>query len=158
MLYLKPDDEKDASLFRDTETNVELEVVERVPLVEWFANNYKSFGASLEFVTDKSQEGSQFVKGFGGVGGACYTRPFHASAAPHVPRRSSAACCPLVVAGRRQCTLQSLTLGCDAMLCGVQVSCGGRSTLWSWRSTRTTTTGGKSAAAKSPLRDAWCSG
>jgi len=69
ILYLKPDDEKDASLFRDAETNVELEVVERIPLVEWFANNYKSFGASLEFVTDKSQEGSQFVKGFGGVGG-----------------------------------------------------------------------------------------
>jgi len=38
-------------------------------LVEWFADNYKSFGATLEFVTNKSQEGSQFVKGFGGVGG-----------------------------------------------------------------------------------------
>lgn len=67
-LYLKPDEEKDSSLFRDKETNVELEVVDRMPLVEWFANNYKSFGATLEFVTDKSQEGSQFVKGFGGVG------------------------------------------------------------------------------------------
>lgn len=31
--------------------------------------NYKSFGAKLEFVTDRSQEGYQFVKGFGGVGG-----------------------------------------------------------------------------------------
>lgn len=26
-------------------------------------------GATLEIVTDKSQEGSQFVRGFGGVGG-----------------------------------------------------------------------------------------
>lgn len=32
------------------------------------ANNYKSFGAALEFVTDRSQEGSQFCRGFGGIG------------------------------------------------------------------------------------------
>ena len=38
-------------------------------LVEWFAENYKSFGTTLEFVTNRSQEGSQFVKGFGGIGG-----------------------------------------------------------------------------------------
>ena len=37
-------------------------------LVEWFAENYKTFGATLEFVTNKSQEGSQFVNGFGGIG------------------------------------------------------------------------------------------
>lgn len=42
-----------------------------MPLLEWFANNYKRFGATLEIVTDKSQEGSQFVKGFGGIGGKC---------------------------------------------------------------------------------------
>jgi len=47
----------------------ELDVVSSQLLVEWFADNYKSFGAKLEFVTNKSQEGSQFVKGFGGVGG-----------------------------------------------------------------------------------------
>jgi len=47
----------------------ELDVVTNQLLVEWFADNYKSFGAKLEFVTNKSQEGSQFVKGFGGVGG-----------------------------------------------------------------------------------------
>lgn len=27
------------------------------------------FGATLEIITDKSQEGSQFVRGFGGIGG-----------------------------------------------------------------------------------------
>jgi peptide chain release factor subunit 1 len=47
----------------------ELETIEKVQLVEWFANNYKNFGADLEFVSDRSQEGSQFVRGFGGVGG-----------------------------------------------------------------------------------------
>eukprot|EP01105_Mastigella_eilhardi_P005889 TRINITY_DN17573_c0_g1_i1.p1 TRINITY_DN17573_c0_g1~~TRINITY_DN17573_c0_g1_i1.p1 ORF type:complete len:475 (-),score=131.55 TRINITY_DN17573_c0_g1_i1:232-1656(-) len=47
---------------------VDLEVVEAVPLVEWLAINYKKFGAHIEFVTDRSQEGSQFVRGFGGIG------------------------------------------------------------------------------------------
>lgn len=41
----------------------------RAQLVEWFAENYKLFGTTLEFVTNRSQEGSQFVKGFGGIGG-----------------------------------------------------------------------------------------
>ena len=41
-----------------------------MPLLEWFANNYKNFGATLEIVTDRSQEGAQFVKGFGGIGGS----------------------------------------------------------------------------------------
>lgn len=51
------------------QTGVELELVECQPLLEWLANNYKMFGATLEIITDKSQEGSQFVRGFGGIGG-----------------------------------------------------------------------------------------
>jgi len=47
----------------------ELETIENQQLVEWFAENYKNFGATLEFVSNRSQEGSQFVKGFGGLGG-----------------------------------------------------------------------------------------
>jgi len=31
--------------------------------------NYKQYGTQLEIVTDRSQEGAQFVKGFGGIGG-----------------------------------------------------------------------------------------
>ncbi|KAJ1623701.1 eukaryotic peptide chain release factor subunit 1-like protein, partial [Pavlovales sp. CCMP2436] len=69
VLVLDKDGEAKASNFIDAETGVELEVVEKVQLVEWFAENYKSFGTTLEFVTDRSQEGSQFVKGFGGIGG-----------------------------------------------------------------------------------------
>ena len=46
-----------------------MELVESQPLLEWLANNYKTFGATLEIITDKSQEGSQFVRGFGGIGG-----------------------------------------------------------------------------------------
>lgn len=51
------------------QSGVEMELVESQPLLEWLANNYKSFGATLEIITDKSQEGSQFVRGFGGIGG-----------------------------------------------------------------------------------------
>lgn len=54
------------------QTGQEHELIESMPLLEWFANNYKKFGATLEIVTDKSQEGSQFVKGFGGIGGECH--------------------------------------------------------------------------------------
>ena len=38
-------------------------------LAEWLCLNYQNYGASVEFITDKSQEGFQFVKGFGGIGG-----------------------------------------------------------------------------------------
>ena len=69
ILYLRPDQEKDKTHFVDKDTQVELEMTDSCPLLEWFANNYKKFGATLEIVTDRSQEGSQFVKGFGGIGG-----------------------------------------------------------------------------------------
>lgn len=67
VLHLNKDQEKDASVFK--ENGVELEVIEKMQLLEWFANNYKKFGATLEFITNKSQEGAQFCKGFGGIGG-----------------------------------------------------------------------------------------
>ncbi|XP_064465852.1 eukaryotic peptide chain release factor subunit 1 [Ornithodoros turicata] len=69
ILHLTPEQEKDKSHFMDRDTGVELELVESMALLEWLANNYKNFGATLEIITDKSQEGSQFVKGFGGIGG-----------------------------------------------------------------------------------------
>ena len=67
--HLNSEQEKDKTHFIDKETSVELELVEKMPLLEWMANNYKTFGATLEIVTDRSQEGSQFCKGFGGIGG-----------------------------------------------------------------------------------------
>ena len=69
ILHLSPEQEKNDSFFHDKATGVQLEVIERQTLVEWLAENYKNFGASLEFITDRSQEGSQFCKGFGGIGG-----------------------------------------------------------------------------------------
>jgi len=37
--------------------------------LEWLTNNYLDYSVKLEFISDKSQEGIQFIKGFGGVGG-----------------------------------------------------------------------------------------
>jgi peptide chain release factor subunit 1 len=69
VLYLNPEQEKNDKYFKDLENGVDLEVVSKEPLVEWMAVNYKEYGCNLDFVTDKSGEGTQFVKGFGGIGG-----------------------------------------------------------------------------------------
>jgi|SRR5436305_12755311 len=52
----------------DKDSGQEMEVVEQIPMLEWLAEKYKDFGATLEFVSDRSSEGNQFVKGFGGIG------------------------------------------------------------------------------------------
>lgn len=69
IMHLTPEQEKDKTHFTDKATGVELELVDSMPLLEWLANNYKSFGSTLEIITDRSQEGSQYVRGFGGIGG-----------------------------------------------------------------------------------------
>ena len=81
--------EIDRAKFLDASTGMEMEQAqEPQPLLEWLAENYTQFGATLEFVTsksfltsvgqwiaadvyrlDRSQEGNQFCKGFGGIGG-----------------------------------------------------------------------------------------
>lgn len=66
--HFDKDQESDQSNFRDEKTGAEWEVVDNTSMVEWLAENYTKFGTTLEFVTNKSQEGSQFCKGFGGIG------------------------------------------------------------------------------------------
>ncbi|MCO5599215.1 hypothetical protein L7F22_053315 [Adiantum nelumboides] len=67
--HLNKDQQTDLSNFKDSATSSDLEVEDKTSLLEWFANEYKKFGCTLEFVTNKSQEGSQFCRGFGGIGG-----------------------------------------------------------------------------------------
>ncbi|WFC97406.1 translation termination factor eRF1 [Malassezia yamatoensis] len=70
VLLLSKEQEEDRSRFIDSATGSEMDPVEEPqPLLEWIAENYKQFGTNLEFVTDRSQEGMQFCKGFGGIGG-----------------------------------------------------------------------------------------
>lgn len=66
--HLNNEQASDDSHFKDKDGNI-LEVQEKLSLLEWMANNYKKFGCALEFVSNKSQEGSQFCRGFGGIGG-----------------------------------------------------------------------------------------
>lgn len=67
VVNLSPKNE-DQSVSLDKETGEKMELVSEMPLLEWLAENYKNYGATLEFVTDRSSEGAQFVTGFGGVG------------------------------------------------------------------------------------------
>jgi len=69
VVHLSKAEQENDNHFHDKETGVELEIIEKESLVEWFANNYKQYGCNLEYVTDRSGEGTQFVKGFGGMGG-----------------------------------------------------------------------------------------
>jgi len=69
VLHLTKEQCEDDKHFKDETTGAELETIDTQQLVEWFAENYKNFGCNLEFITDRSAEGTQFVKGFGGIGG-----------------------------------------------------------------------------------------
>ncbi|CAG8025119.1 unnamed protein product [Penicillium salamii] len=64
----KAQEANNRELFQDKETGLDMEVVDSGSFLEWLAEAYKDFGANLEFVSDRSGEGNQFVKGFGGIG------------------------------------------------------------------------------------------
>ncbi|MCJ1307586.1 Polypeptide release factor (eRF1) in translation termination [Agyrium rufum] len=68
ILHTNKQQEADREQFMDKETGQEMEVIENIAFLEWLAEKYKDFGATLEFVSDRSSEGNQFVKGFGGIG------------------------------------------------------------------------------------------
>ncbi|WEW56282.1 translation termination factor eRF1 [Emydomyces testavorans] len=68
VLHTTKAQEANREMFMDKDTGQEMEIVEQGPLLEWLAEKYKDFGATLEFVSDKSTEGHQFVRGFGGIG------------------------------------------------------------------------------------------
>lgn len=68
ILHLTKAQEVDRELFMDKHTGQEMEVLDQSSFLEWLAEKYKDFGATLEFVSDRSSEGNQFVKGFGGIG------------------------------------------------------------------------------------------
>ena len=60
--------EANREMFMDKETGQEMDLVDQGSFLIWLAESYKDFGATLEFVSDRSSEGNQFVKGFGGIG------------------------------------------------------------------------------------------
>lgn len=68
-LHLDKHQMREESNFKDKRTGVTLDIVSKVDLLEWVTENYKTKQAKLSIVTDRSQQGSQFVKGFGGIAG-----------------------------------------------------------------------------------------
>ncbi|KAL4452792.1 hypothetical protein ABPG74_002357 [Tetrahymena malaccensis] len=66
-IFIPPNELNNPKHFKDGEH--ELEKIEVENLTEWLAEHYSEFGAELYFITDKSAEGCQFVKGFSGIGG-----------------------------------------------------------------------------------------
>jgi len=66
--YIESIQLSDPKHYKDPDTKQELEPIEKCPLPEWLAENYQTYGARLTFITNKSPEGFQFVKGFGGIG------------------------------------------------------------------------------------------
>eukprot|EP00478_Filoreta_tenera_P000425 GABV01000425.1.p1 GENE.GABV01000425.1~~GABV01000425.1.p1 ORF type:complete len:249 (-),score=109.52 GABV01000425.1:29-775(-) len=69
--------------FFDKATGVALEIVDKEDFLEWISLHYKDYGAHLEFVSNRSEEGSQFEKGFSGIGGLLrYALDFLAMAEP----------------------------------------------------------------------------
>ncbi|KAK1822628.1 translation termination factor eRF1 [Friedmanniomyces endolithicus] len=68
ILHTTKAQEVNRDLFRDKDTGQEMEPVDQMPFLEWLAEKYRDFGATLEFVSDRSSEGNQFVRGFGGIG------------------------------------------------------------------------------------------
>jgi peptide chain release factor subunit 1 len=64
------DEEKN---FQETENNAHIlpdfEIKKKESLIEWLIDNRKNFGSQLFLVSDKTPEGNQFIKGFGGLGG-----------------------------------------------------------------------------------------
>ena len=46
-----------------------MDILENVSYTEWMSEHYTDYGTQLYLITNKSAEGFQFVKGFGGLGG-----------------------------------------------------------------------------------------
>ena len=67
--FLNDQQAMDPKYFKDQATGVDLEVVSTEPLADWLCMNYKEFGIEINFISDKSSDGYQFCKGFGGIGG-----------------------------------------------------------------------------------------
>jgi peptide chain release factor subunit 1 len=47
----------------------EYDLIESILFIDWIANNYQKYGTNIEFISDGSPEGNQFIKGFSGIGG-----------------------------------------------------------------------------------------
>jgi len=64
-----PSDQSNQTKFKDEDNGSDLEVIDNTPLTEYYMEFYKNLVSKMEIITEKTSEGNQFVKGFGGIGG-----------------------------------------------------------------------------------------
>lgn len=77
LIFLTPEQKSKDDCFIDKATQCTYDILGQMPLLEWLTENYKTQKAVLNIITDRSQQGMQFVKGFGGIGGLLrYVVPF----------------------------------------------------------------------------------
>ncbi|AFP65452.1 eukaryotic release factor 1 (nucleomorph) [Chroomonas mesostigmatica CCMP1168] len=67
--YTTTNDSKNEFFSYKSSNYPDLEIKKKETLIEWLADNKDNFGSRLFLITDKTPEGNQFVKGFGGLGG-----------------------------------------------------------------------------------------
>ncbi|CAD5113071.1 unnamed protein product [Dimorphilus gyrociliatus] len=67
--YLSPREAQNLNIFKDSNTGFRLELVEQELLVEYLIEKYSKFGTDMKIITNGTQEGKQFIAGFGGIGG-----------------------------------------------------------------------------------------
>jgi len=60
--------EKDHQMESENEQNVAFQIESSVSMVEFLSENYKKYGTEMQLVSDATSEGSQFCRGFGGIG------------------------------------------------------------------------------------------
>ena len=70
VMYLTKDQLSNDALFKDANGSIVSDIIESQNYIEWLSEKKdRRRGARLELVSDKSQEGAQFVVGFGGIAG-----------------------------------------------------------------------------------------
>lgn len=55
ILHTSKGQDANREMFMDKETGQEMDLVEQGSFLEWLAENYRDFGATLEFVSDRSR-------------------------------------------------------------------------------------------------------
>jgi len=75
------------------EENQDWTVKSNMPLLDWVLEHYGEFGADLELISDQTDVGAQFVKGFGGLGGLLRYQSELPSTALEVPEESEESEC-----------------------------------------------------------------
>jgi len=73
---------------KSLEENQDWSTRSNMPLLDWVLENYGEFGANLELISDQTDVGAQFVRGFGGIGGLMRYQSELPSTAPEVLEES----------------------------------------------------------------------